>query len=172
MRDIRWAMAIAMTGIVGCRDVSSFTTSGDSFQGSVVQASFVRAGVDPSTCMCLTLDANHLQDAPGAISTTDGRFQSAPLRSIPELWNDPLSTLNFGEGRLRNLTYVVSATTPFDDGAGQEVFAVVSLMQSGDVEVRLLRGAPPIDVDSGSPSTHVFAVFPLTRHAGVCPCSS
>lgn len=176
MRASWFVLAVGSVILAGCRDVSSFTTSGDSFQGIVVDAEFVRAGIDPGTCLCLTLDANHLQDTPGAISTTDGRFLMTPLRPIPELWNDPLSTLSFGDGRLRNLIYVASSSTSLTDGGGQDVFAVLSLMQSGDVEVRLLAGAPPVgadsDADSDAGPNHVFGVFLLSRHSGPCPCSS
>jgi hypothetical protein len=159
--------------LAGCRDLSGFTTHGDRYEGSVVSAAFVRstgdAGVEVGTRLCLTLDTDHLQDAPGALSTDDGRFHAAPLRTIPQIWLDPLSTLTFGEGRLKNLVYVVSATTPFSDGNGPDVFAVISLMQSGDVEVRLLRGAPPPSEGGFTPATgNLFAVFDLTRKPGPC----
>jgi hypothetical protein len=51
---------------------------------------------------------------------------------------------------------------------------VVSLLQSGHVEVRLLQGAPGLGgatTDSGSASgstESVFAVFDLTRKPGPC----
>jgi hypothetical protein len=97
------------------------------------------------------------------------------LRPIPQLWHDPLSTLTFGEGRLKNLLYVVSPSSSAGDTAG-DVFAVVSLMQSGDVEVRLLRGAPGLDADAGSASSgatsatanNIFAVFILGRQKEPC----
>jgi hypothetical protein len=160
------ALFIGMT-CVGCRDLSSFTTGGDRYEGSVIQGDFVRAGVGPLTRLCLSIDTDHLQDAPGAISTDDGRFQRAPLRSIPQIWHDPLSTLSFGEGRLKNLMYAAGATSPFGDGLGQDVFVVISLMQSGDVEVRLLRGAPSVNSPTGA-GGNVFAVFDLTRQQGPC----
>jgi hypothetical protein len=131
----------------------------------------VRVGLDATTRACLTLDADHLQDAPGAISTSDGRFGAALLRPIPQVWHDPLSTLSFGEGRLKNLIYVVTASTPFDDGRGDQVVAVVSLMQAGDVELRLIRGAPDRVADGGTASSagaSLFAVFDLVRSAGPC----
>ena len=120
--------------------------------------------------MCLTLDADHLEDAPGAISSSDGRFASSALRPIPQIWHDPLSTLSFGDGRLKNLVYVVTATTPFGDGGGDDVFAVVSLMQSGDVEIRMIRGAPAVAAaaDAAPGPVNVFAVFDLSRKAGSC----
>jgi hypothetical protein len=165
------AGAALLAGSAGCRDLSGFTTAGSSYEGPVVAADFVRAGVDMSTRLCLTLDTDHLQDAPGALSTNDGRFHAVPMRTIPQFWQDPLSTLSFGEGRLKNLIYVVTASTPFADGNGNDVFAVVSLMQSGNVEVRLLRGAPGGATD-GAPSPtggNVFAVFSLSRQQ--IPCS-
>jgi hypothetical protein len=159
---------------MGCRDLSGFSTGGDRFEGAVVQGDFVRAGVGPLTNLCLSLDTDHLQDAPGTVSTDDGRFHAAALRSIPQIWHDPLSTLSFGEGRLKNLVYVAAASTPFADGMDGSVLVVVSLMQSGHVEVRLLRGAPGLTEatgDSGSqgaPAGNVFAVFDLTRQTGPC----
>ena len=76
----------------------------------MVNAGFVLAGILPNTKLCLTLDTDHLQDAPGAISTDDGLFRKAPLRPIPQIWHDPLSTLTFGEGRLKNLVYVATSS--------------------------------------------------------------
>jgi hypothetical protein len=158
-------------GCAGCRDLSSFTTGGDRYEGAVIQGDFVRAGIGPLTTLCLSLDTDHLQDAPGAISTNDGRFHASALRSIPQIWHDPLSTLSFGDGRLKNLVYAAAASSPFADGLGGDVLVIVSLMQSGDVEVRLIRGAPGIAStgDGGSASGgNVFAVFDLTRQQGPC----
>src|SRR5271165_705278 len=96
-------LAVACLGLLAlapaCRDVSGFSSNGDSYQGAVVDAPFVLAGVDGgSTSLCLTLDTNHLQDTPGVLSTSDGRFHAVPMRVIPQLWHDPLSTLQFGDG--------------------------------------------------------------------------
>ncbi|HEY6460891.1 MAG TPA: hypothetical protein VIY73_12095 [Polyangiaceae bacterium] len=163
--------AVCAAALPACRDLSSFSTGSGSYAGQVVGANFVLAGVDPSTSLCLTLDTGHLQDTPGSVSTSDGRFSGAPLRTIPQIWQDPLSTLTFGEGRVKNLVYVVSATTPFADGNGNDVFFVLSLMQSGDVEVRMMRGAPGVAVDGGTaPSTggNLFAVFDLSKSSSPC----
>src|SRR5260221_14426676 len=106
------AGAMVLTALLaassGCRDVSRFTNDGDHFEGSVVAGSFVRAGVESDARMCLVLDANHLQDAPGVITSSDGLFHETALRPIPQIWHDPLSTLSFGEGRDRNLVYVAT----------------------------------------------------------------
>jgi hypothetical protein len=156
----------ALSVVGGCRDLSGFsTTDGDRYEGPVVSAGFVLAGIQPTTQLCLTLDTDRLQDAPGAISTNDGTLNQVALRPIPQIWHDPLSTLSFGEGRLKNLVYVAKATS------GDDVFVVISLMQSGDVEVRLLRGAPGLSADgaaSATPGGNLFAVFSLSRYRGPC----
>jgi hypothetical protein len=161
---------------LGCRDVSGFNTGSDSYVGQVVQADFVRAGVGEDVQLCLTLDTDHLQDAPGTISTSDGVFAATPMRPIPQIWHDPLSTFNFGDGRIKNLLYVATASA--DGGSGGDMFVVVSLMNSGKIEVRLLQGAPSVagpGSDSGPtspptapPSSNVFAVFSLSRQASAC----
>jgi hypothetical protein len=92
------------------------------------------------------------------------------------LWHDPLSTLAFGEGRLKNLLYAISPSSSAADANAGDVFAVVSLMQSGDVEVRLLRSAPALAADAGSASSgangamanNIFGVFILGRQKGPC----
>lgn len=165
-------LAAPLAGLlaVGCQDLSSYSTDAEKqYVGCVVPADFVLAGVGPMTELCLTLDGDHLEDAPGTITSSDGRFQSTPLRPVPQLWHDALSTFTFGEGRTKNLLYM-AAPQP-DSGGPGDVTAVVSLMSGGSVELRLLRGAPPVGgVDAAASSTpgNVFAVFPLTRKRGGC----
>ena len=156
MSAFRGASVVAIVlSLGGCHDVGRFSNDGDHYGGSIVSGDFVRAGFDATTQLCLVLDANHLQASPGTISSSDGRFAATPLRTIPQIWHDPLSTLAFGEGRLQNLVYV--ATPVADVDTGGDVFAVVSLMQSGGVEVRILRGAPVSD--GGTSTANVFGIF-------------
>jgi hypothetical protein len=99
------------------------------------------------------------------------------------VWHDPLSTLSFGDGREKNLIYMAAPTAGSADAADSgDVLVVVSLMTSGGVEVRLLRGAPATsaagaaadagDVDGGAApaaaQANVFGVFQLARQAGPC----
>jgi len=166
------ALALASSvAALGCRDASRFSSRGDRFEGDIVKGSFVRSGFAESVKMCLTLDTDHLQDAPGTIATSDGRFHATPLRPIPQIWHDPLSTLSFGDGRVQNLVY---AASPLPGEAGpeesQDVLIIVSLMQTDRVEVRLLRGAPQSDAGLPPPGTAaaLFGVFDLNRQPGPC----
>jgi hypothetical protein len=151
---------------VGCKDVSRFSTApGESYCGQIVAASFVRRGFGDEVHMRMTLDADHLADAPGALSTADQLFTNTPMRPVPELFHDPLSTLNFGEGRDKNLLFAID---PTDAAKGPTITVVVSLMRSGDAEVRLLRGAPAA-VGATPGADPLFGVFaPMTRQAGQC----
>ncbi len=159
----------------GCRDLSRFSSGDGRYEGAVVKGDFVRSGMADDVRVCLSLDTDHLQDTPGKISSSDGRFKSETLRPIPQLWHDPLSTLSFGEGRERNLIYVATPSSTFADGGaggdGTDVMVFVSLMTSGSVEVRFVRGAPPPnapDASTPAPSSNLFAVFGLERQRGAC----
>lgn len=154
-----------IAAVAGCRDNARFSSNGDHYEGKIVKADFVRAGVDAEVTMCLVLDAEHLQDAPGTISTSDGSFRAARLRPIPQIWHDPLSTLSFGEGRRQNLIYLASKTAAGDTA---DVMVFLSLMENGDVEIRLLRGAPRAIEEKASTETPMFGVFPLSRQDGAC----
>jgi len=149
--------------------VSRFSTEpGESYCGQIVGASFVLRGLSDTMRMRMTFDADHLADAPGALSTDDQLLTDAPMRPIPEITNDPLSTFNFGEGRDKNLLFAID---PSDPSRGPTIMVIVSLMHAGDAEVRLVRGAPSANGGSagaanGAPLFGVFA--PMTRQPGQC----
>jgi len=164
------AFAIATFSVVmlsACRADDRFSTgSGERFEGAITPADFVRAGFSDSTRMCLTLNADHLQDAPGTLTTSDGQFRLTSLQPIPQLWHDPLSLFSFGEGRERNLLYVATPIAPLpDSGSVESAFCIVSLMNSGNVEVRLLRQSA-----QGGPAAvpQLFGVFSLEKRSGPC----
>jgi hypothetical protein len=157
--------------VSACHEVSSFSTGASSrYVGPVIPADFVLSGISSTAQLCLQFDADHIQDLPGTITTSDHLFQSTPLRPIPQLWHDPLSTFTFGEGRIQNLLYIATPTS--DAGMPADVTVVISLMDGGGVEVRLVRGAPPVappDASSTPPANNLFAVFSLTMQPGACP---
>jgi hypothetical protein len=100
-------------------------------------------------------------------------FAATPLRSIPELSHDPLLLFTFGDGREKNFIFAADPVAP---ERGPSVTAVISLMHSGDTEVRLLRGAPggvgdppPPDAGPTADGAPLFGVFgPLRRQEGTC----
>jgi hypothetical protein len=158
--------AVLFASAIGCRDVTRYSTRGDHYEGDVVKGSFVRAGLVEDAKMCVTLDAEHLQDRPGTLTTSDGRFRATPLRPIPQLWHDPLSSLAFGDGRRQNFIYAATPASPAGDV--QDVMIVLSLMDEGGIEMRLLRGAPLEDASAPSASPPVFGIFTLDRREGSC----
>ncbi|HNS96258.1 MAG TPA: hypothetical protein PLJ27_25240 [Polyangiaceae bacterium] len=160
------SIGLLSLGTTGCQDISRFGTGpGQSYCGRIVPGGFVREGFSPGVTMRVHLDADHLYDAPGDVATDDGLFADAPLRPIPQLAHDSLSTLNFGEGRVRNLLYGAQPTQ------GAVAYVILSLLDNEDVEARVLRGAPPTDIEAvpvGWFGPELFGVFPLTRQSNSC----
>ncbi len=156
-----WLLVVVGTSLValGCKDTSAYSTSaGESYCGNVVQGAFVRTGMAPDTTLRMTFDADAATTTPGVVATSDGTLRDAPMRPIAAMFHDPLSTLDFGEGRRKNYLYTADSAR-----GGGTVTVVVSLMEAGDAEVRLLRGAAGNDT-----TTELFAVFPVTRRRGAC----
>jgi hypothetical protein len=153
--------AIATLG--SCNDLERFDTGeSGAYCGSIIDSDFTRAGFDPGIAMRLTLDIDALAVAPGTISTNDAagpcspspEFVAAPLRVTPELFSDPLSQLEFGQNRDHNFMAWVDST------CRGSALAVVSLMHTGQVEVRLLRSGNGLAGD-GAPNE--LGVFQLER---------
>ena len=96
-------------------------------------------------------------DAARGLCSDDGRplIDQAPLRAIEELSHDPLSLLEFGDGREHNFFGWVDSTCQ------GTMVAVVSLMSDDKVEVRLLKPAPLPMPDAPPERRPGFALFPL-----------
>jgi len=171
-----WFGACALA-LLGCRDLSRFDTApGEAYCGSIVTSPFIRKGFTPEGApprlpMRLRLDLDKMTTEPGFVSTNDADsgicapfglalFTEAPLRAIDEVFHDDLSFVEFGEGREHNFFAWV------DSSCQGPVLAVVSLMKSDDVEVRLLKPGPaaPATPEAGPG----FALFVLRRQAGTC----
>ena len=165
------ALTLAALPLVGCKDVASYSTAaGQSYCGSIVQGQFVRTGLGPDVQLRMTFDADHVTTSPGEITTSDGLLKGAPLHAVPPMFADPVSMMQFGEGRRRSYLFVAEPSTT---DYGQRVNVIVSLMDTGDVEARLLRWGP--NTTPGRPGgardpgdDMVFGVFPLTRQSGSC----
>lgn len=157
----------------GCEDLTDFdTTTGEAYCGAVTLAAAYRVGFSPRVQMRLgSFDASKIEtgESPGLLSTYDAgedvpqMFVEVPLRPIPAMMHDPLSQLQFGDGREKNLIYAVSPTDP----TAESLVAVVSLRSDDSVEVRLIR--PGASDENVAPSRRqLFGLFSLTRQDGNC----
>lgn len=167
MRTLGCLLLLGLTA--SCRDLDRFDTApGEAYCGAIAEAPFSRGFAHATSteplALRLTLDIDQLTVAPGAITSNDAQhgpcaprplFHGAELRPIGELQHDPLSTLEFGEGRDYNFFAWVDSTCQ------STLVAVVSLMQNGRVELRLLRPAPNAEGEG-------FGLFSLERQPEGC----
>jgi hypothetical protein len=164
-RPRRLALALfVIAASSACRDLERFDTGeSGAYCGSIIDSNFTRAGFAPGLGLRLTLDIEALAFAPGTLSTNDAvggpcsplpEFDNAPLRVTPELFSDPLSQLEFGQSRDHNFIAWVDSTCQ------SSALAVVSLMHTGQVEVRLLRRGSGL---LGEASPDELGVFQLDR---------
>ena len=159
-------LLLPVFSLLACKDVDDYSTKPDeSYCGAVVQGPFVRDGFAPEVRLRLTFDAAAISSGPGAVTTDDGLFTDARLTPIPQVFHDPLATLSFGEGRKRSMLY---ALAPTREQGGAPVTAVLSLMEGGDVEVRLFRAGDATQTATPSLAASYFGVFPLKRQKGTC----
>ncbi len=176
-------MLVAGTGfLAGCQDIEGFDTSGEGvFSGCLVGAPFahegmLREGQPPILQAELELDidnifANATPPRPAGTLTTHADqglcapgplFSRAPLRLMRSLQHDPLSQLEFGQGRDYNFMAWVDSTCQ------GTMLAVVSLMHDDTVELRLLKPAPSAGEDAGAGDSPGFGVFRLDRSGRSC----
>jgi hypothetical protein len=124
------------------------------------------SGVDNATEPAETVVVGRVStdDAGDGLCAPSGTvlFDNAPLRAIPELDHDPLSTLEFGDGRDYNFFAWVDSTCQ------GTMLAVVSLMRNDGIEVRVLKPASMPSADAASAQRPGFALFTLSRREEGC----
>lgn len=158
--------------IVGCKDLARYDTGpGEAYCGNIVGAEFIRTpervgGFSQELRIRVTLDSEHLDSAPGTLSSNDTSgpcapeptFDAAALVPVQELSSDPLSQLSFGDGRdFSFLAWVESSCRG-------PMLAVVSLMNDNELELRLLK--PPTQTNDGP--RPAFALFRTQLSSGAC----
>lgn len=84
-------------------------------------------------------------------------FKSSPLRGIPQLDHDTLSTLSFGEGHDEDFFAWTDSTCQ------GTMLALVSLLRKGDVELRLFKPAALPPPGAGPDKRPGYALFYLHR---------
>jgi hypothetical protein len=155
MRTDAFLLAIAVLALsqAACDDLSSYRAVGGSsgvYRGAVIGSdgdSFIRRGFAAGTELTLTFDpslASSPSPPPGTITTSDlcmglPSFDNTPLEPILPLAHDQLSQLEFpGGGRIRNFMFSAHATAGCL--AGRDAVVIVSLMDGGVIEVRVIVG--------------------------------
>lgn len=169
---------------LSCRSLDRFDTSGDpAFCGDLVSGpsfhdGFVTAGEPWNLRLKLDLDASKLSsfsenrnaimgwltsnDVGTGLCVDQPLFHSAPIRAIPQLYHDTLSTLSFGEGHDEDFFAYVDSTCQ------GTMVSLVSLLRNGNVEVRLFKPARLPDEGAKPDKLPGYAVFYLTRHDEGC----
>jgi hypothetical protein len=183
---LRASLCLVLLPTLGCRSIDRFDTRGEAaYCGELVSAPSFHDGFLPKNkakklMMQLTLDTSQLSSfsenntaLPGTLSSNDGDwgfcsegkqalFKGSPLRAIPQVYHDSLSTLVFGEGHEEDFF----AWT--DSQCQGTMLALVSLLRNSDVELRLFKPAPLPPLDAGPEQRPGFALFHLRRHNEGC----
>lgn len=168
-------MVVASTVTACDRATALDTPEGEALCGSVTLGSAYRSGFSPRVQMRLHFDSSKLEtgDSPGSLSTFDSGAETgarlldnALLRPIRPLTHDPLSQLNFGDGRDLNYIFAVSP----NDAAHESLLAIISLRNDDQVEVRLIRAGVEVSEDETPDPTRrpLFGMFLLQRRSDEC----
>jgi hypothetical protein len=159
---------------LGCSTLDRYSTAaGESLCGSVTSTASFRTGLAAGARMRLTLDASQLdgEASPGTVWTyepAEGEnparklANGAPLRRIPALENDPLSSPDLGGGRDHTRFFALTPAEPIE----QPLLGVLSLRSDDGVEVRLLR--PGVASAAAEGQAPIFGLFTLAKQAGTC----
>jgi hypothetical protein len=179
-RRLALSLVAAVTvAAAGCRSLDRFETEAPAaYCGAMVGApqfheGFVPAGAPPTLSLRLDLDMSSLTTRPGVLTSNDGStgfcsnkgrplFEEASLRAIPQISNDTLSQLDFGEGHDHDFFAWVDSTCQ------GTMLAVISLLKNDAVEVRLLKPAADPPPTAGPEKQPGFALFYLLRHPRGC----
>jgi len=181
MNLTRPLLALLVIGLLttGCKSLDKFDTKGDeSFCGSIQTPKYAALGFsywtdkNETLQLSLTLDSSHLGDRPGVLTSSDAKygpcspkplFDGAPLRTVKAALGDQLGAMSLGEDHEEDVLAFVDST------CSGSMLAVVSLIQNGDVEVRLLRPAPDVDEpEQDKPRFGVFVLKKQQRSEGHC----
>jgi hypothetical protein len=143
-RSIRRLMLTGSLALLSaaCGDLSEFKGN---FDGGIIAGNFVRSCFSADTSARLKFDperavypaADQKPSERNRLTTSDGAFTDTVLEPIAALPNDPLSELDFpGPHRLRN--YLLLARPSEGPLVGQDATVVVSLLDGGRIEVRVI----------------------------------
>jgi hypothetical protein len=187
----RAVLSLASLGVLlttlSCRNLDRFDTKGkEAYCGQLVKAPAFHDGFVPGgkpdllLTMKLTLNTSQLSSFSadtatqiGALTSNDADlglcseggqalFESSPVRGIPQLDHDTLSTLTFGEGHDEDFFAWTDSTCQ------GTMLALVSLLRKGDVELRLFKPAALPPPNAGPGERPGYALFYLKRDKEGC----
>ncbi len=133
-----------------CDDLSDYKGS---FSGDIVQGNFVRSCFRSSTRAVLRFDPEYavapVDDVKSSelnrLTTDDGTFDKTLLEPIAALPHDQLSEFDFpGPHRLRN--FMLLARPQKGPLAGRDAMVVVSLLENGHLELRIMARTESTEV--------------------------
>lgn len=177
------ALALALCSL-SCRSLDRFDTTGDpAFCGELVSGpsfhdGFIAKNQPQQLGLKLELDTRQLggfadnkaalpgrltsDDADAGLCADRALFEDAQMRTIPQVYHDSLSTLSFGEGHDEDFFAWV------DSSCQGTMLSLVSLLRSGNVEVRLFKPAAFADGEVDPDKRSGYALFYLIRDEKGC----
>lgn len=136
---------------------STDTTAAVNDAGDVLPRTVVAGSVNTYLC-----PQGRLQCA--STERTRGLFVDAPLTTIDALTHDPLSQYTFPGGRLRNYMFGVHFVSTRDSqNTGRDAMLFVSLMENGQIEVRVMAPGVFASAPGEERWPAMFGVFQLQR---------
>jgi hypothetical protein len=158
-----------------CKNLDRFDTrKGESFCGGLSAASAgfeYWTGKTPELKVALTLDTDKLDSIPGKLRSNDADFgpctpralfEDAPIRVVRKALGDRISEIRLGDDHEEEVIAFVDST------CSGSMVAILSLVQDGSAELRLLRPAP--ELESPVADQPRFGVFGLAKVSDEASC--
>jgi hypothetical protein len=157
--------------VTGCKNLDKFNTEeNEAYCGSLVSPADASEGFDYWTTqhqelkLAVTLNTDRLDDLPGNLRSNDADFgpcapqplfDDAPLRVIKKALGDRIASIRLGDDHEDEILAYVDST------CSGTMFAILSLVQNGTTELRLLRPAPEVLTPVADQPR--FGVFQLSK---------
>jgi hypothetical protein len=180
------AWLLAALACLGCRDLDRFNTrNGESYCGNLVGQGTISTGFEEpgwvgtrsKPILSLSLNTGDLfreGGVPAVITSRDAAFgpcgpdrplfDKAKVRTIPKSLGDRVSAMHLGEDHEEDVATFVDST------CSGSMVGILSLIQNGDVELRLLRPVPERAGDAPVPPDAAarFGLFALAKTKEGC----
>jgi len=169
---------VVLLCVTGCHSLDRFDTTDDAeYCGKLLAPGFASTGLvengDQASQLRvkLSLNTKTMATRPGVVSSNDSAFgicaprplfDDAPLRTIEHALHDEISLLKIGEGHEEDVLVWVDST------CSGSMFAVLSLIADGHVELRVFRPRPEPSSNTPIAEAPGFGVFSLEKRRDGC----